>query len=242
MSLQQNMSKPISKEKMTAYQRWELASFDAEQGLEAAPGGPPAEEVLVACEVEAPPQEPPLPLPSAEEIERIHREAHTAGYTAGYSAGYAAGYAEGINAAQAVATGMASLMDNLQQALAVIDQSVADQLLVLAIEIASQVLRQSLRVQPELLLSVVREAVTALHPHHGQPLLFVHPDDAALVRSHLGEQLAHANWRIIDDNTLTAGGCRVELGASEVDATLETRWRRVIEAIGVSQEWLKARQ
>jgi flagellar assembly protein FliH len=39
-------------------------------------------------------------------------------------------------------------------------------------------------------LPVVREAVTALHPHHGQPLLFVHPDDAALVRSHLGEQLA----------------------------------------------------
>jgi hypothetical protein len=94
---------------------------------------------------------------------------------------------------------MASLMDNLQQALAVIDQGVADQLLVLAIEIANQVLRQSLRVQPELLLSVVREAVTTLHPHHGQPLLFVHPDDAALVRSHLGEQLAHANWRIIDD-------------------------------------------
>jgi flagellar assembly protein FliH len=34
------------------------------------------------------------------------------------------------------------------------------------------------------------------------------------------------------------GGCRVELGASEVDATLETRWRRVLESIGVSQEWL----
>ena len=245
MSLQQNMSKPIPKEKMTAYQRWELASFDAEPELAAAPDDPPDEEVLVAREVEAPPQEqqePPLLLPSAEEIEAIHREAHTAGYTAGYSAGYAAGYAEGINAAQAVATGMASLMDNLQQALAAIDQSVADQLLVLAIEIANQVLRQSLRVQPELLLSVVREAVTALHPHHGQPLLFVHPDDAALVRSQLGEQLAHANWRIIDDNTLSTGGCRVELGASEVDATLETRWRRVIEAIGVSQEWLKARE
>jgi len=101
------------------------------------------------------------------------------------------------------------------------------------------VLRQSLRVQPELLLPVVREAVTVLHPHHGQPLLFVHPDDAALVRSQLGDQLAHSNWRIVEDKALSAGGCRVELGASEVDATLETRWRRVTESIGASQEWLK---
>ena len=44
--------------------------------------------------------------------------------------------------------------------------------------------------------------------------------------------------RIIEDNALTPGGCRVELGSSEVDATLETRWRRVIESIGINQEWL----
>ncbi len=243
------MSNPIPKEKMTAYQRWELASFDAERPPVTPPDVrldvPPAEAAQVAGEIETPPQEPPLALPTAEEIERIHQEAHTAGYTAGYSTGYAAGYAagydEGIKAAQAVANDMASLMDHLQQALATIDQEVAEQLLVLAIEIANQVLRQSLHIQPELILPVVKEAVTTLHPHHGQPLLFVHPDDATLVRSHLGEQLAHANWRIIDDKSLSAGGCRVELGASEVDATLETRWRRVIEAIGVNQEWLKAR-
>lgn len=247
------MSHSIPKEKMTAYQRWELASFDIEPPPvtssevlpEVLPDVPPAETEPLASAIETLPEEPPLALPTAEEIERVHHEAHTAGYTAGYSTGYAAGYAtgheEGIKAAQAVATDMASLMEHLQQALATIDQDVAEQLLVLAIEIANQVLRQSLHVQPELILPVVREAVTALHPHHGQPLLFVHPDDAALVRSHLGEQLAHANWRIIDDKTLSAGGCRVELGASEVDATLETRWRRVIEAIGVNQEWLKAR-
>jgi hypothetical protein len=55
-----------------------------------------------------------------------------------------------------------------------------------------------------------------------------------------GSSSRTCHWRIIDDSTLTAGGCRVELGASEVDATLETRWRRVIEAIGVSQEWLRS--
>ena len=235
------MSNWIPKEKLTAYQRWEVAAFDEEQKAAAAEEAPPPAE----AEVEEAPLEstenvddqalqPPLILPTAEDIERMHREGH--------EAGYAAGYEEGIAAAQTSAEAMATLMDNLQQALASVDQGVADQLLTLAIEVANQVLRQSLRVQPELLLPVVREAVTTLHPHHGQPLLFVHPDDAKLVRSHLGDQLSHVNWRIVEDSTLTAGGCRVELGASEVDATLETRWRRVVEGIGISQEWLQGKE
>jgi flagellar assembly protein FliH len=129
-------------------------------------------------------------------------------------------------------------MTSLKQSLSELDQQVADQLLATAVEIASQILRQSLRVKPELLLPVVREAMATLHPHLGHPALFVHPDDAALIRTHLGDQLTQNNWRIIEDGTLSCGGCRVELGASDVDATLETRWRRVIESIGISQEWL----
>jgi len=169
--------------------------------------------------------------PTDEEIERIEAEAR--------AAGYAAGHAAGLGDALAEAAKLAIVLDNLQQAVAGIEQEIADQLLALAIEIANQVMRQSLRLQPELILPLVREAMTALHPHQGQPQLFLHPDDAALVRTRLGEQLAHGNWRISDDSTLTAGGCRVELGASEVDATVETRWRRVVEAIGVSPEWLR---
>lgn len=54
----------------------------------------------------------------------------------------------------------------------------------------------------------------------------------------MGDHLSHNGWRIIEDPSITRGGCRIELGASEVDATLETRWRRVIEAIGVTEDWL----
>lgn len=219
----------ISKEKLTAYQRWELAAFDeAEQKATAAPlpqAAAPAAETPTD-------QAPPVTLATAEEVERIYSEAHETGYAAGYEAG--------IAQARIEAARIDTLLKNLQQSLQGIDQDVADQLLAVAIEIASQVLRQSLRVKPELLLPVVREAVAALSPHHGHPALFVNPDDAALIRTHLGEQLAHNNWRIIEDGRLEAGGCRAEIGASEVDATFATRWRRVIEAIGVSQDWLDA--
>lgn len=226
------MSNWIPREKLTAYQRWEVVAFDEQQRVAAgaALAAPEAVPLELPPDLPLPPPEPAAVVPTAAEIEDLYRQAQ--------AAGHAAGYAQGFAAAQAEASAIGTLLGNLQEALAVLDQGVAEQLLTLAVEIANQVLRQSLRLQPELVLPVVREALTALHPHHGQPLLFANPEDAALVRKHLGEQLVHANWRIIDDRTLTVGGCRVELGASEVDATLETRWRRVVEAIGVSQEWL----
>ena len=86
--------------------------------------------------------------------------------------------------------------------------------------------------------TVVREAIDALYPLSGSPMLYVHPDDAELIRTHLGEALEHKNWRIVEDHSLSPGGCRIEHGGSEVDASKETRWRRVIESIGISQEWL----
>jgi len=212
----------IPKEKLTAYQRWEVAAFDeaeqaAERSANAATGGNAGERSAVT-------------LATATEIERMHAEAR--------EQGYAAGHAEGIAAAQQSAARIDAVLASLQLSIKEIDQHVADQLLATAVEIANQVLRQSLRIKPELLLPVVREAVATLNAHMGHPALYVHPDDAALIRTELGDQLAGNNWRLIEDASLTVGGCRVELGASEVDATLETRWRRVIEAIGISQDWL----
>jgi len=218
------------KEKLTAYQRWEVAAFDEEEHTAAVPPPPiaEAEPLHEAITQEAPSS---VALPTAAEIEQMHVEAH--------EQGYAAGYAEGLQAATSCAEQIHAVMTNLQQAIKVIDQHVADQLLATAVEIANQIVRQSLQLKPELILPVVREAIAALHPNNAHPALFVHPDDAKLIRTHLGEQLTHNNWRILEDTSLTPGGCRVELGASEIDASVETRWRRVIESIGISQEWLK---
>jgi flagellar assembly protein FliH len=219
----------VPKEMLTAYQRWEVAAFDeAEQAAAKAAKAAAAAPALVEQEEQEAQEQ--VVFPTAAEIEQMHAEAHQQGYDAGYQ--------EGITQAAEIVSQMDGLMSKLQQALQELDQHVAEQLLATAVEIAKQVVRQNLQLQPELLLPVVREAVATLHPHQGHPLLIAHPDDAALIRTHLGEQLAHNNWRIMEDASITPGGCRVELGASEVDATLETRWRRVLESIGISQDWL----
>jgi len=224
----------IPKEKLTAYERWELASFDAEKPAlpVSAPDTAPAVEA------------PPPPIVSREEIDalkaRARQDGHQAGFAAGHEEGQAAGYAEGHEAGLAAARQNAeqslALLDALKHSLDEIDQNVADALLALALEVAGQVVRHTLKVRPEILLSVVREAVNSLPPHQGHPTVVAHPDDVSLLHALLGDQFTHSGWRFVEDENIARGGCRVEIGPSMVDATLQVRWRRVLDSIGTSGE------
>lgn len=226
----------IPKEQLQAYTRWEADSFDAP------PPRPPAPEPQ-----DAPPPEPEsiplaqIPLPTAEDIERIHNEAHTSGYEAGYQAGHEAGYQAGLAAAQDYAEQLGNLAQGLQEAMGNLDQEVAESLLACSLEVARQITRTVIQVRPEVLLAIIREALTALPLHHGPVTLLIHPDHLSLVQEHLGDQFSHAGWHIQEDQEIPPGGCRLQAGNSEVDATLPTRWRRTLEAIGVTPEWLEAR-
>jgi flagellar assembly protein FliH len=195
----------VAPEKLTAWQRWELPNFEAQGGLR--PG-----------EVE---------LPTASQVEGIHRQAHEEGYQSGY--------AEGMKKAVQENQRLAALLDVLEQQ---VDTQVAQELLDLALDIARRMLHQALKVQPELLLGVVREAIGTL-PHYNQGAhLVLHPDDAALVRERMGEQLSHSGWKIFEDARIERGGARIETANSQIDATLESRWDRVVAALGQDAKWL----
>jgi hypothetical protein len=93
----------IPKEKLTAYQRWELAAFDPE-AEQAAQRRPSKRKRKQAEKYPPPVLEPEVVLPTAADIERMHNEAH--------EQGYAAGYAEGIADAKNVAARMQTMLNN----------------------------------------------------------------------------------------------------------------------------------
>ena len=167
-------------------------------------------------------------LPTAAEVEHIHQQAHEEGYQAGAQ--------KARDEAQRLAGIIGALDKELQQ----VDQQVAQNLLDLSMEIAKQMLQQALKVKPELILSVVNEAISEL-PHFSQHVqLILHPSDAELVRSKMGEQLGHAGWKIFEDVQMERGGCRVETANSQIDASLTTRWKRVVSSIGQDNSWLES--
>jgi len=200
------MSDMVAKEKLTAYQRWELPTFDIAK-----------EDIAMTAK-----------LPTAAEVEHIHQQAHEEGYQAGAQ--------KARDEAQRLAGIIGALDKELQQ----VDQQVAQNLLDLSMEIAKQMLQQALKVKPELILSVVNEAISEL-PHFSQHVqLILHPSDAELVRSKMGEQLGHAGWKIFEDVQMERGGCRVETANSQIDASLTTRWKRVVSSIGQDNSWLES--
>jgi flagellar assembly protein FliH len=205
------------KSSLTAWERWELASFDSATDSSVA-GKHGASAV------------------SDEEIQRIREQAHREGYRAGHAEGLAAGQAQAEAMGREEALRLAQALDSLERCIAELNQVVADNLLALSIEIARQVVRQVVAVKPEVLLGVIREALGQLPLLHAA--IHLHPEDASLVRLRAGDQLAHAGHRIHEDPMLARGDVVIEAGGSHLDATLASRWRRVVESLGQPTPWI----
>lgn len=171
-----------------------------------------------------------IALTTAEQVERIHQQSR--------EEGYAAGYQEGRAQAAQEAQRLRTLLENLGGALGKLDQNVAEALLALALDIARRMLGQALKLRPELVLPVIQEAVRCLPQFDQTVRLVLHPQDAMLVRAHLAEHPPASGWLIVEDAQLACGGCRVETASGEVDATLQNRWRRVLAALGSTEEWM----
>ena len=239
------MSRVIPKEQLAGYQRWQAGSFDkpAQAGGEPARAGspPPAQEAanLATAAEQAGEMVVDIPFPTAEDLARINEEARNEGYQRGYDEGLAAAEAECSARTGEQIAHLATLIGNLQASLTQLDQEIADQLLDLSLEVASQMLRSSLKVRRELLLPTIREALAELPLHHGAISLHLNPADAEILLPQLKEQLAHTTAHIVSDNNIAEGGCLVKAGSSEIDASIEVRWRRVLETMGLkTKEWL----
>ncbi len=211
----------IPKEQLTAYQRWELPSFNS---------APPAAQTAA------------LALSTAAELQQIKQLAHEQGYVegkrSGHEVGYEAGYAVGIQQAQDEVTVMHDLMQNLNEGLTQLDQDIAQALVDMSISIARKMVGHTVEVKPELILELVREAISNLPQFNQNPHLILHPADAELVHKHMSDELSHAGWKIFTDAQIARGGCLVKTAHSLIDATTEARWARILQSIGQDGSWL----
>ncbi len=163
-------------------------------------------------------------LPTASQLEDIQNQARDEGYQAGYAEG---------------AQRITALLSSMEQALQQTDQKISQDLLDLALEVARQMVRQTLKIKPEILLNTIQEAINSL-PHFNQGAhLVLHPDDATIVRAAMGDQLSHSGWKIFEDVLIAPGGARVETAHSQIDATLENRWQRIVASIGQDDSWIQ---
>ena len=99
-------------------------------------------------------------------------------------------------------------------------------------------MREAIAIKPELLLPVVRDALTALVANVKDNVLRLHPSDLDLVRRHLADDLARGEWRLVADESIEPGGCRIDAANGSVDATLAERWSQAVAMLGRNDQWL----
>jgi flagellar assembly protein FliH len=240
----------IPKEFQSAYQRWEMTSFGDERPSTLAQRAAEAEKVAAAAAAARayePPPQPAIPMPTVDEIEAIRAAAREEGYAegldAGQAEGHAAGYEEGLALGRAEA---AEELDHLRQlattfgdAVTQADEAISNDVLELALHLARGMVRTAFDVKPELILPVVREAIDYL-PNLQQPaVLMLHPEDALIVKSGIGQDLDKSGWRIVEDDAIARGGCRVDTASNQIDAQIGSRWQRLTHALGKNLDWLE---
>ncbi len=208
------------KELQSAYQRWEMNSFGDERPS------------VVAK------RPPPVAPPSEEMLAAIREQARQEGYAAGQDAGYADGLALGRADAAAELVHLRTLAATFGDAVAAADETIANDVLELALHLARGMLRIALDVKPELILPVVREAIGYLPVMQQPAQIQLNPADAELVRNAIGEELEASGWRIVDDTTIARGGCKIDTPSNQIDAQAASRWQRLAQALGKNLEWL----
>lgn len=161
-----------------------------------------------------------------EDLQRLEREAWDAGFAAGREAGAGAGRNEQRALTDELNTRvrrMGEVLEVLVRPMQELDAEVYEQLAAVAAAIARQLIRRELKTNPEQIVAVVRETVALLPMSTRDIRVFLHPEDAALVRERLPAPAGEELWSIVEDPTMTRGGCRVTSTNSTIDARIEQR-------------------
>ena len=148
----------------------------------------------------------------------------------GYSDGYTIGIEAGTRDARQRMAYLHEILQSLAKPFSDLDESVAGQLTDLVRVLAEQLVRREVSVDQSLIAKLVDEGIEALPVAGTEVRIAVNPDDAAFITEHL-EEREDINYRIVSDAAISRGGCRIDTEFSGIDATLETRLARIVEAM-----------
>lgn len=175
-------------------------------------------------------------IQSARELERLQQMAWDEAHAAGHKAGLDKGLAEGRAEVQRQVKALRGVLDRLAAPLDARADALDQELTELALAIAREVIGREVATAPEFILELVPEAVAALPANDQSTRVRLNPKDAALLNEHLPDGHGDSIWKLVEDASISRGGCRIETSKSSVDATLEARLAAVVKRLFADHE------
>ncbi|MFZ6744175.1 flagellar assembly protein FliH [Undibacterium sp. JH2W] len=221
------MSNPVRSGDMTAFQRWEMASFGDNRPAQ-------VEEVRAITAQ--------LASQQRMEAEKARETAKQEGFAAGYKEAYERGlkdgqetaYAETMEQVHAEIQSLQQLAQTFSGQLHSASQHMGNELMQLALDLAQTMLKAKLDADPNVILPIVQDAIAQLASVQQPAQIHLNPEDATIVKDQLGETLSEDGWRIVADAHMERGGCKLETLHNLVDASYSTRWHKLLDSMQIS--------
>lgn len=203
---------------------WALPSFDPQPE----PAPEPEPESVVE-EIEEVPLEEVQPL-TLEDLEAIRQEAYNEGFATGEREGF---HSTQLKVRQEAEVALAAKLEQLEQVMQHLLEPIAEQdaqieksLVHLVAHITRQVIGRELRIDSNQIGSVLREALKLLPMGAENIRIHLNPQDFEQAKA-LRER-HEESWKLLEDEALLPGGCRIETAHSRIDASMETRMEKAV--------------
>jgi flagellar assembly protein FliH len=199
--------------------------------------------LLLAAKVKAH-EDAPAPIKN-EALDAKNDALKQEGYAEGFIQGHAQATLEAqrhisdfiAHQGQEAAQNFTQLFTAAQTQLADAEQVMARGVLELACELARQVVRRELSVNPNALQPVIREALGLLVAEAKTALVRLNPLDLEALEDVIRAEFPGLVLTLLADATITRGGCLIESAGTVVDGTIEKRWMRAVANLGLNSPW-----
>jgi flagellar assembly protein FliH len=164
-------------------------------------------------------------LLTAGQLDALQKQVHEEAHRRGFEEGIAAGKAELASRTQR----LAALADAFAHPFGGLERAVEDEIVSLAVELASHLVRREIQHDPNVLHAAIADCLGALASTVRDVTIYLHPDDAALVRTQQ-QTVPAVRFTVAEDASLQRGDLRVQSASSLVDGTLRVRCAEIVAA------------
>lgn len=96
----------------------------------------------------------------------------------------------------------------------------------LALEIAKKIVGREVTIDREVALTLVKIALAKLHNRTFAKVL-LNPEDFAYIQSHLEKADFHGSIELVEDRSISLGGCLIQTETGEIDARIESQFDEI---------------
>lgn len=150
-----------------------------------------------------------------------HREGFERGVEDGKIIGREEGRLQGLQAFNEAALPLDQLVERFERFRQDFEQARREQLLELVQKVSKQVIRCELTLHPTQLLSLAEEALAAMPDDQDDVRILLNPEECTRIKELAPERAAA--WRLVPDEKLALGECRVVTAQAEADIGCQQR-------------------